>query len=252
MSLFDKAVWQACYGRGSIPKFKCPRCEKGRLIADSSGIRIKQPEFSIIECRHEDHEPDWDRERFCLELKCDEATCGEISFAVGDTVAERYYDEEFNTDVWESLLRPRSFFPAPPIIDVPKQLPREILSELNKAFELYWTDLNATANRLRVSVELIMDQQKVPHETLNKKGVMSRLDLNGRIAVFGKTNTDHAETLTALRMIGNLGSHGGDVQREAILDAFEVFEDSLAELYGERSARLKKIKARLISTKGAY
>ncbi|MNP87403.1 hypothetical protein D3C76_1882750 [compost metagenome] len=53
-------------------------------------------------------------------------------------------------------------------------------------------------------------------------------------------------------MVGNLGSHGDNVQREAILDAFEVFEDSLAELYGERSARLKKIKAKLISTKGKY
>ncbi len=245
-------MWQGCYERGSIPKFKCPRCGRGRLIADPSCIRVKQPEFSKIECRHEDYEPDWDTERFSLELKCDEVTCGEISHVVGDTVAERYYDEEFNTDAWMSLLRPRGFYPAPPIIDVPKQVPKDIQRELKKAFELYWTDLNATANRLRVSVERIMDQQRVPHEALNKHGVMGRLDLNGRIAVFSKTNKDHGDTLTALRMIGNLGSHGGDVQREAILDVFEIFEDSLAELYGERTARLKKIKEKLISTKGAY
>lgn len=252
MSLFDKAMWQGCYGYGSVPKFRCPQCGNGRLIADRAGIRVKEPEYSKIVCRDPDCEPDWSTERFSIELKCDEVSCGEISYVTGDTVAEREYDEEFHTDVWVSLLRPRSFYPAPPIISVPEQVPGEIQRELNKAFELYWTDLNATANRLRVSVERIMDQQGVPHEALNKNGVMGRLDLNGRIAVFGKTNTEHAETLTALRMIGNLGSHGGDVQREAILDAFEVFEDSLAELYGERSARLKKIKARLISTKGAY
>ncbi|MNJ37918.1 hypothetical protein D3C77_327540 [compost metagenome] len=58
--------------------------------------------------------------------------------------------------------------------------------------------------------------------------------------------------MTALRMVGNLGSHGDDVQREAILDAFEVFEDCLAELYGERTARLKQLKDKLITSKGKY
>lgn len=252
MASFDRAMWQRCYRQSELPKFRCPRCERGRMMADLSTLRVKQPEYSVIECQHQDYEQDWAKKRFSVQLKCDETSCGEISFAIGDTFAQQYYDDEYDTEAWETLLRLRGFFPAPPIIDVPAQVPGEVKVELDKAFELYWLDLNATANRLRVSVELIMDEQGVPHEALSKKGAMSRLDLNGRIAVFGKTHTDHAETLTALRMIGNLGSHKGDVQADAILDAFEVYEDSLAELYGERSVRIKEKKAKLIRTKGIY
>lgn len=221
-------------------------------MADLSTLQVKQPEYSVIECQHPYYEPDWDKGRFSIQLKCDEASCGEISFAIGDTIAEQYYNDEFDTDAWETLLRIRGFFPAPPIIEVPRQVPKNVQLELAKAFELYWSDLNATANRLRVTVELIMDEQGVPHEVLSKKGSMVRLDLNSRIAIFGKTHTSHAETLTALRMIGNLGSHKGDVQPEPILDAFEVFEDSLAELYGERSVRIKEKKEKLIRMKGIY
>ena len=248
--MFDRSKWQGAYDRDSMPKFNCPRCRNGRLIANRTTLKVVQPQFSITECDNPDFEPGWERERFTLELQCDEKSCEETAFAIGNTSAEQYYDEELNDYPWVSLICIRAFYPAPPIISTPEQTPHEILRELEKAFGLYWTDLNATANRLRVCVERIMDQQDVPSEALSKKKVMVPLDLNGRIGVFTKTHTEHAETFTALRMVGNLGSHGHDVQREVILDAFEVLEDCLAELYGERSARLGKIKKKLISTKG--
>ncbi|MCD5983871.1 DUF4145 domain-containing protein [Pseudomonas sp. CDFA 610] len=250
--MFDKATWQGCYERRAIPKFRCPQCRSGRLIVDPSNIQVRHPEFSQIQCQRDDYEPGWERERFSVELKCDEASCGEVSFAIGDTSAEEYYEPEVDAYAWMTLLHIRGFFPAPPIISVPTQMPYEIQRELEKAFGLYWSDLNATANRLRVTAERIMDDQGVPHEALTKKNVLNRLDLNGRIALFSHTHPEHADTMTALRMVGNLGSHGNDVQREAILDAFEVFEDCLLELYGERTARLKKLKDKLITSKGKY
>lgn len=248
--MFDRSKWQGAYDRYSMPKFNCPRCRNGRLIANRKTLKVVHPQFSITECDNPDFEPGWEIERFNLELQCDEKSCEETAFAIGNTSAEQYYDEELNDYLWVSLICIRAFYPAPPIISTPEQAPHKILSELEKAFGVYWTDLNAIANRLRVCVERIMDQQGVLTEAISKKKVMVPLDLIGRIGVFTKTHTEHAETFTALRMVGNLGSHGHDVKREVILDAFEVLEDSLAELYGERSARLGKIKKKLISTKG--
>lgn len=249
---FDRAMWHGCYRQDLMPKFRCSRCENGRLVSNLKTIQVKETEFSKIESRNQDYAPDWDVQRFSLEMKCDEVTCGEISFVIGETEAEQYYDEEFHTDVWMTNLQPRGFYPAPPIIHIPVEVPDDIRREVNKAFDLFWTDLNAAANRLRVSVERIMDERKVPLEALTKKGKMQGLDLNGRIQEFSKTEKDHGDTLTALRMVGNLGSHGGDVQREALLDVFAVYEDCLAEMYGKRTEKIKELKTKLISTKGAY
>lgn len=252
MQSFDRAMWQGWYRQDSMPKFKCPQCENGRLIANLKSIQAKQPIYSKIACRHPDYEPDWAIERFSLEMKCDEVTCGETSFVIGETEAEQYYNEDYTTDAWMTNLHPRGFYPAPPIIHLPTEVPDDIRREVHKAFDLFWTDLNATANRLRVSVEHIMDERKVPRELPAKKGGMRDLDLNGRIQEFSKTEKEHGDTLTALRMIGNLGSHGGDVQREALLDVFAVYEDCLAEMYGKRTEKIKKLKDKLISTKGDY
>jgi hypothetical protein len=53
-------------------------------------------------------------------------------------------------------------------------------------------------------------------------------------------------------MIGNLGSHGEDVQQEAILDAFEIYEYTLDALCGQRKDRIEALRQKLISTKGKY
>jgi len=87
---------------------------------------------------HPDWEPDWDKERFSLRLTCESFDCGEIALVSGDTTVAEYYDEDFNTWGLTSLLRPRAFFPAPPIIVVPKEVPTSVSNEVEKAFQLFW------------------------------------------------------------------------------------------------------------------
>ncbi|WP_234779173.1 hypothetical protein [Pseudomonas coronafaciens] len=92
--MFDRSKWQGAYDRNSMPKFNCPNCRGGRLIANLETLKVVQPQFSRTECDHPDFEPGWERERFTLELQCDEKSCGETAFAIGNTCAEQYYDEE--------------------------------------------------------------------------------------------------------------------------------------------------------------
>nr|WP_276522776.1 DUF4145 domain-containing protein [Cupriavidus necator] len=150
------------------------------------------------------------------------------------------------------MLRPRAFFPAPPIIDVPQDTPADVFNQIKQSFELFWSDFNSCANRLRVSVEFLLDMLKIGRFGTDKKGKTIALDLNGRIALFAKIEPDHADTLTALRMIGNLGSHGNEVSREALLDAFEIYGEALKDLCGNRKARMAALRAKLISSKGRY
>ncbi len=99
----------------------------------------------------------------------------------------------------------------------------------------------------------MLDQQKVPKEMLSQKsGKMVRLDLFDRIALFEKnaTGADAAESLHALRHIGNLGTHGSSVSIEALFDAVDVLEDVLLGIYGKKSIKAKAKK--LNDTKGDY
>lgn len=250
--MLDRNIWSGSYERSAFPKYNCPRCERGRLIGDISDLSMKEPAFSKALSKEPDWEPDWDTERFSLTLTCDNPGCGEIALAIGDTNVIEYYDDEYDAWGMISLLRPRSIFPAPKIIQVDEEVPENIKRELFKAFELFWVDFNACANRLRVSVELLLNHLKVPTAGVDKHGKTRNLDLNGRISVFEQTTPEHAPTLTALRMIGNLGSHGSEVDREPLLDAFEIYEYSLSELCGQRKARIDQLRKKLIANKGKY
>ncbi|WP_280528127.1 DUF4145 domain-containing protein [Cupriavidus plantarum] len=125
------------------------------------------------------------------------------------------------------------------------------MEQIRKSYELFWSESNSCANRLRVGVEVLLDTPKIARSATGKNGKPVSLDLNGRIALFSGIKPDHAETLTALRMIRNLGSHGDAVSREPLLDAFEIFEDALKDLCGNRKSRLAAaLRSKLIASKG--
>lgn len=250
--MFERELWSGLYPRDGLPRFTCPRCKKGRLQQNQSSLTIEQPTFSKDNSQHPNWEPEWDQERFSLHLTCDKSDCGEVSVVSGDTIVTPSYEEDFPAWRWVSLLRPQAIYPAPPIIAAPEEVPQNVRDELDKASQLFWVDFNATANRLRVSVELLLDYFTIARTVVDQRGKPTRLDLNARIVLFEKSDPEHAPTLSALRMIGNLGTHGGEVNREPLLDAFEIYEYALTELCGQRKARVAQLRQKLIDNKGLY
>ena len=249
--MFDRNLWCEIFARTDLPKWPCPRCQLGRLVTEPGSLKVLEPQYSKAACATPDWEPGWEDERFSLTMKCDEAACGEFVEAIGDTTV---VEDVGNNGEWSllSVLRPKAMFPAPPIIVIPESTPTDVQVNVKRAFSLLWSDMDAAANRLRVSVEALLDHFSVPKQRQSKKGKLVALDLNGRIAAFNKASPEQAETLTALRMIGNLGSHGTGVTREALLDAFEVYEDCLRDLVGEHRQRMENLRKKLIAAKGKY
>jgi len=248
---FNRDLWSGFYDRKHFPSIPCPRCASGNAKLDPESLEVVEPAYSKKGRSDQNWEPDWDTERFSLNLTCDNASCGEIMVVSGDTSLSEVYDEEDEGWVYIAHLRPRAMYPAPLLISVPKQAPSAVRENVCLASSLYWVDTSAAANRLRASVEYLLDFLEVPRES-TKNGKTRRLDLNGRIEIYEQQNSEHAPSLTALRMIGNLGSHGESVQREALLDAFEIYEYTLEELCGQRKSRIEELRQKLISTKGNY
>jgi hypothetical protein len=96
----------------------------------------------------------------------------------------------------------------------------------------------------------VLDDFKIP----STKASGGFLTLNDRIQQFKKIDPDHAETFDALRFVGNVGTHGDDLKREALLDAFEIYEDTLEELFVKKKhkAKIDALKKKIIDAKGDY
>jgi hypothetical protein len=248
---FDYARWRREFPQEDIPSFPCPCCKRGVAVIDERTLKIEEPTYVRGSRSADGWEPSWDISRFIFFMRCAVATCGEIIAVSGTVTTDMYMDDEFG---WagHNVLHPHSVMPAPYIISLPDDMPSQVTNPLIEAFELFWPDLGSSANRLRVSVERLLDEFNIPHQSLNAKGKTTRLALGQRIDAFKAHDPDHAQTLDALREVGNVGSHEGAVQWQVLLDAFQLYEAALAELIGKRTAIPTALRKKIIDGKGKY
>lgn len=98
----------------------------------------------------------------------------------------------------------------------------------------------------------MLDALNIPSGKKTKKGTIKPLTLAERIEQFQAVEPEHAQTLDALRYVGNLGAHGASVSREAVLDALEIYEDCMRELFGKHKDKMKALTAKILDAKGDY
>ena len=152
---------------------------------------------------------------------------------------------------------PRFFEPALPIFPIPRECPKGVHDELMRAFALIWSDVGSCGNRLRVAVEVLMNeckvQKKAKIKTGRNKGQFRELSLDERIRKFGEKQKDAATQLLAIKWLGNIGSHAGlaVLTHDDLLDAFEHFEFALDLIYSKTSTDLVRRAKQIIKKKGS-
>lgn len=243
----DITLWVDSFSDLSIPIWPCPRCLHGRILRSEKSVRTIEPKYSKDARSHDAWEPEWITERFVAVLKCDNPKCGEIVVVSGETQIVGEEDEEHGF-VYVSQLVPKSIFPAPRIIDVPKETPSQVKREIELAFQLYWSDLGASANRLRSSVERMLDEFGIA-KTITTGGKKRFRPLASRIDLFAHQKPAFKDSLDALRHVGNLGTHAV-VDRPSLLAGFSILEDALAEILGKRSKKARSLIKKIIKGKG--
>jgi hypothetical protein len=196
---------------------------------------------------HPDWEPEWTRQRFSILLRC--SHCKEPVFAVGNIEVIEDHDDEHGWFLTDAL-SPAFFEPAPPVIPIPPKCPKEVCEEISGASALFWSSPSSAANRVRAAVERMMDNQKVARKGKTKKGKFEDLTLHARIGRFAKKKPDVASTLLAIKWLGNSGSHSSELEAKDMLDAFELLQSALEEVYESKSSRLKKLTSSIIKKKG--
>jgi hypothetical protein len=195
---------------------------------------------------HEDWDPSWVEGRFTGLLKCDFAACGEIAAVSGNYVVDVEISYDYNGEsdqTWSDFYQVHAISPCPLPFRPMRSVPKNVVESLGKAASLIWLSEEAAANSVRQAIEHLMDARKVKKFVV-KNGKRTRLTLHARIEAFQKNDQENGDILLAVKWLGNSGSHVGSLKRDDVLDAFDMIELALENLYGTTKAMImQKVKA---------
>lgn len=236
----NRDLWTSPIRKDGSPPYPCPSCAAGILTLDKSSLAERQTAASNRDEGEDWWEPDHWRGRFTAFLHCTNPACHD-SVAVSGTVSwDPTFDDELGQWVVGEQYSPRGATPPPPIIHTPLKTPEPVVDHLQAAFEVFWSDPSSAGNRIRTAIEALLDERRIPRRIRAKKGVSVRLDLHKRIERFKQQKPDLAEKLLAVKWLGNAGSHAS-LTKSAVLDAFEIVEFVLENLYSGTEARVSKL-----------
>jgi hypothetical protein len=223
------------FGKESWPGWPCSVCTTGTWTLRD--IKVEETGAS----KRQVNPPPWDfAGRFRAVLRCNRGTCDEPAVMIGDVSVEVDVGDQ-GEQFYENWFAPTSVYPAPLLFLPPKKCPEAVQKELVRAFALFLPDPTAAGNALRATVEAILTDRGVPRTAISSKHRRQFLKLHDRIDAFSKTNPSVAEALMAVKWIGNEGSHEGALKRADVVDALEVIENVLDDLWGDKGKTLKRL-----------
>lgn len=242
---FNKDLWKDFTFRdNAFPELQCPKCNNGKLqFIKEKFIKIETGE-SKRDRDHEDWEPYWLRYKYTMVLICNYNKCSEVITSIGDgTVKQDMFEDRHGNweEVYEEIYSPNYFWPALSIIDVKNVYPDGLSKQLSASFAHFFSDLTSCANKIRGCVEILIDTLGVK-KTKMSGGKRLNLSLHARILLYKATNPTVADHLLAIKWIGNFGSHLSDLNKEDVLDAYQLLHYSLSKIYNSDAAMLRLTK----------
>ncbi|MER8734242.1 DUF4145 domain-containing protein [Mesorhizobium sp. M1227] len=230
----DRLLWREKYPEDSYPAFPCPKCRNGLLK------RVKNRTVTIWE---PSDEPLIASGKFTSFFACPFGFCKTIAVMSGRASSGPYYypDQDGEEQMGEETnFYPLSMMPGPRVIAIHQKTPKAVREQIEKSFNLLWTDAGSCINKLRISVEEIVAHAGIARETPEGRFI----PLHNRLVDWEKRGFGHHDTMLALKDIGNDGSHEVGLTLADCIDAFDILETALEDIYGGRKARQDAIKAK--------
>lgn len=239
----------------TFPTLTCPTCGIVALKLDPKKIsyqRLKnQYESNVFENETFDagvvlnvlkalvliaEEIKWEQCRFNGHLTC--ANCGDVTTFLGKAKVPNQRSSAYHSTLVPRLI-PEFFSPPVPLITLRSDYPLEVRAELVRSFALFFSDSAAAANRIRICVELVLNDLQIDAVRRDAAGKAKssasgrevKLTLGERIKLFAVDHGELAELLGAIKGIGNEGSHGCELSRSDLLDAYAMIDHILTALY---------------------
>lgn len=243
----NKQLWKNRNFSDSNPlNYPCPNCEAGILKLKkkidqitptgriheeyNSGEGIEYVFSAILECKN------------CNETISFSGYCLKNIADADELPDGRLVEKRFHS------YYPKYFFPNLKMIKVPEKITSEVKEQINLSFSVYFIDLSSCANKIRNAIELILDDLKAPSKRRTKKGKLESFpNLHQRIEHFAKRNKTIGILLLALKIIGNNGSHKGQIRTDDILKAYEILEELIDYTYFDKRKNALKLASEVIN-----
>ncbi len=229
------------YTKEQIPNYTCPLCDQGKLVPDLSGLLSRQTGESVALSKLDYWESSFHKELLRIDTSCNNKDCLEVgSIILKGHLYEPEHEEE--ADVYYS---PIYIYPAPKLFTITDNIPIKITKLLSECFNLFWSDPVSCGNKIRICVEVLLDEQGIDAyvknkngvATLNSRGRPTPITLHSRLDNFRKKGKEGAACVRALESIkwlGNESSHNGlPVHQEFVYKAIRIFGAVTQYLYDE-------------------
>ena len=245
----NRDIWSKINFNHNNPKsYPCPSCNIG--ILDLNGILTKITP-SGKEMKYHNY-PYGIEHVFSGILQCKNNDCKELVTISGQCLKNIAYGKELpDGQLVEDRFSdyfPKYFYPNLRLFKLSDKIPSNVSEQINFSFSNYFDDLSSCVNRIRNSIELILDDLKAPKWKKTNTGKIHKFKvLHQRIEHYGKRNKNIANHLLALKIIGNEGSHVGNVGIEDILDAYEILEQLIEFAYIKKTKRIAEIAKEIIT-----
>ena len=162
-------------------------------------------------------------------LRCAIPACREAVAIADDYGVDLDIKDDARTAEFD-FFRLRFATPALKIILSPPATPEPVMKAIESAAAVVWVDANAAADRLRVAIDELLTAYGVPRFR-NSNGKRRRIPTDIRIEEFERYEGGVADTLEAVKWIGNQGSHESGLSATDVLDGADLLSFALKQLY---------------------
>jgi hypothetical protein len=250
-----KELWEhVVFSPDDKIKWPCPSCGQSNLTLPKENFVVKETgESERLHLKLNDWDPEWVQFHFTALFVCTNTECLETVTCLGhgSPNTHQYYNpvsEEIEDCADEFY--PRFFYPPLQMFSIPKKCSLLVVQEITKSFSLFWNDAAACANKIGVAIEQIMDDKKIKRIRV-VRSKRKTLSLHARInEEFRLKESEAADQLLAVKWIRNSGSHIGEITNADVLEAYEILEHALVEIYEGRAKNIKKMVKEINKARG--
>ncbi|QPJ64540.1 MAG: DUF4145 domain-containing protein [Candidatus Nitrohelix vancouverensis] len=237
---------------GSL-NWKCPTCRKSILKIKAETFHFEQTLHSRNYQLHNDSLPNDIRYVYSCLLECTNPSCKEIvsNTGIGCVDHDMVDDIDGNPEnVLVDFFTAKYFSPNLKLFNYPKKIPDNVKDELEKSFALFFCDYSSSGNHMRTALENLLTYLKIKKSTTSN-GKRKYLALHNRIELLPRKYQEIQDLLFAIKWLGNAGSHSGkQVTSDDILDAYELMEELLAEVFTQKRENMKNLAKKINRNKG--
>ncbi|MBI2519219.1 MAG: DUF4145 domain-containing protein [Bdellovibrio sp.] len=233
----------------------CPHCNQGFLSSATADFHTMETKRSKNDRAEKEADCEDQMHLFSTLLICQNCSDCVTTCGYGKMAPDPNPDNNFPKPQYTLHFRPLFFYPTIHLFEVPTKVPEKVKINLLSSFSLFWSEPDACINKLRVSIEHLLDSFHIKKKLKDKHGKQVFLSTGARIDLFRKkyktsARKDVASKLNALKWMGNIGSHRGGTKQKDAWKVYEIMEVVLKMLYESHDSTIERRVRTINKTKG--